>query len=325
MIFINNNSITNPAVNLAIEEYAVRNFDLSEDYVFLYSNENSVICGKNQNVFEEIDYKFCIENNIGAFRRISGGGAVFHDTGNLNFSFFTRYTNKKFNKYADFVKPVIDCLKKNNIDAYLNSRNDIFSGEKKISGNAQFITKDRMLCHGTLLVNSNLGLLRKTLNSDASKYLSKSSKSVKSSVVNISEKIKRIDALEVKNMIKNEIILTSAYFGEYFFSEEEWQDIYELAKNKYNSFEWNYGRSPDFVFLNKKQAGDKYFDIKLEIAEGKIKTAQIFKNGKRDSGIEEILINKKYDLQYLTSMPILKMLPVGFPEGLKKDFIEILF
>ncbi|NLT51023.1 MAG: lipoate--protein ligase [Ignavibacteria bacterium] len=325
MIFINNNSITTPAVNLAIEEYAVRNFDLNEDYVFLYSNENSVICGKNQNVFEEIDYKFCIENNIGAFRRISGGGAVFHDTGNLNFSFLTKYENKKFNKYADFVKPVIDCLKKNNIDVYLNSRNDIFSGEKKISGNAQFVTRDRMLCHGTLLVNSNLVLLRKTLNSDASKYFSKSTKSVKSSVVNISEEIKGIDVLEVKNMIREEIILTSAYFGEYFFSTEEWQDIYELAKKKYNSFEWNYGRSPDFIFENKKLIGDKSFVVKLEIFEGIIKNAQIFKNGKRDSVTEEILINKKYDLQYLTSMPILKMFPAEFPEGLKKDFIKILF
>lgn len=156
MLFIDNKGITDPRINLAIEEYALKNLDINETYLLFYINEPSIIIGKNQNTIEEINTKYVEENGIHIVRRLSGGGAVYHDLGNLNFSFITKDDGDSFHNFLKFTEPVTAALKNLGVNAELSGRNDIVVEGRKISGNAQFSTKGRMFSHGTLLFDSEI-------------------------------------------------------------------------------------------------------------------------------------------------------------------------
>lgn len=156
MLFIDNKGVTDPQINLAIEEYALKNLDINETYLLFYINEPSIIIGKNQNTIEEINTEYVEGNGIKVVRRLSSGGAVYHDLGNLNFSFITKDDGESFHNFRKFTEPVVTALKKLGINAELSGRNDIEVGGRKISGNAQFSTKGRMFSHGTLMLNSEI-------------------------------------------------------------------------------------------------------------------------------------------------------------------------
>lgn len=269
MIFINNNGSFDPAINLAIEEYTVRNLDIQENYCFLYRNKPCIVIGKNQNLYEEVNYKFIYENNIPVYRRISGGGTVYHDENNLNFSFLTKFQSRKFNKYEQFTSPIVGALVGLGVNAYLNERNDIYADGKKISGNAQFTSRNRMISHGTLLFDADLNVLRNSLRANPEKFESKSSKSVKSSVANVKDYIgNSLEIEEFTRIIAKAIADESGYFGEYHFGKREWTEIKKLAEEKYSSFEWNYGRSPAFVFRNRIVSGSESFRTEIMVSNG---------------------------------------------------------
>lgn len=156
MLFIDNKGITDPRINLAIEEYCVKNLDINETYLLFYINEPSIIIGKNQNTVEEINADYVKEKGIHVVRRLSGGGAVYHDLGNLNFSFITKDDGDSFSNFKKFTEPVTKALSKLGVNAELSGRNDILAEGRKISGNAQFATKGRMFSHGTLLFDSEI-------------------------------------------------------------------------------------------------------------------------------------------------------------------------
>ena len=187
MRLIFNNDQTDPAMNLALEEYCVRNLDMSEPYLLLYVNDPSVIIGKHQNALAEINQPFIKENNIPVYRRISGGGAVFHDHGNLNYSFLNRFEPGQMLEFTELTRPILQALQAMGVPAELNDRNDIVADGRKISGTAQFTTVRSMFSHGTLLFDSDLPALRKAL--DAGKYTSRSRgvRSIPSPVANIRE------------------------------------------------------------------------------------------------------------------------------------------
>ena len=153
MLFVDNRGITDPALNLALEEHVLKNIPSHEDFLLFYVNEPSIIIGKNQNTLEEINSAYVKEHNLHVVRRLSGGGAVYHDLGNLNFSFITNDDGRSFHNYRKFTQPVVEALHKLGVSAELTGRNDIQVGERKISGNAQFVTKGRMFSHGTLMLD----------------------------------------------------------------------------------------------------------------------------------------------------------------------------
>lgn len=154
MLFIDNQNITDPRINLAIEEYCVKHLDPEQTYLLFYVNQPSIIIGKNQNTIEEINTKYVEDNGIIVVRRLSGGGAVYHDLGNLNFSFITKDDGDSFHNFKKFTEPVIQALRQLGVEAELSGRNDIVADGRKISGNAQFSTKGRIFSHGTLMLDS---------------------------------------------------------------------------------------------------------------------------------------------------------------------------
>ena len=187
MLFIDNKGITDPAVNLALEEYALKHINTGEDFLLFYINEPSIIIGKNQNTVEEINGAYVKEHGIHVVLRLSCGGAVYHDLGNLNFSFITKDDGQSFHNFRKFTEPVVQALHSLGVDAQLTGRNDIQVGERKFSGNDQFVTKGRMFSHGTLMLASEIENVVSALNVNQDKIKSKGVKSIRCRVANISE------------------------------------------------------------------------------------------------------------------------------------------
>lgn len=274
---IDNKNIHDPAVNLALEEYCVRNLDKSDDYLLFYINEPSVIIGKHQNTLEEINSEFAGKNNIRVIRRISGGGAVYHDTGNLNFSFITKHSQQSIHNFKLFTGPVIKVLRELGINAELNGRNDITVGGRKISGNAQFTDTKSMFSHGTLLFDSNLDDVVKALNVKTDKIESKGIKSIKSRVANIKEFIsENISINEFKERLINSIFKKNNSVPLFQLNDEEWKDVYKLSDSKYKSWDWNYGRSPEYNVRKVNRFGFGQIDARIHVKDGIINEFKIY-------------------------------------------------
>src|SRR5699024_4579045 len=172
-------------INLAIEEYVLNNFGEKDTYLLFYINEPSIIIGKNQNTLEEVNTDYVEENNIKVVRRLSGGGAVYHDEGNLNYSFITKDDGDRFHNFAKFTEPIVKALNSVGVPAELNGRNDLLIEGKKFSGNAQFLTRGRMFSQGTLMFDSEIEHVVSALNVSKEKIESKGIKSIRSRVTNI--------------------------------------------------------------------------------------------------------------------------------------------
>ncbi|MFH1195886.1 MAG: lipoate--protein ligase [bacterium] len=270
MILIENNECTDPFVNLAIEEYVFRNFDVSEGYLFLYINQRSIIIGRNQNPFEEINPEFIYNNDFPIARRISGGGTVYHDFGNLSFSFIREFESNLFNKYREFTQPIIDLLTELGVVCNLDERNNIRIIGKKISGNAQFTSRKKMISHGTLLFDSDLTKLNTVLKCTSESLVSKSTPSIKSEVVNITNYLlTKLDIQEFKVELISKI-LGNKNPEQLIFSSEQWNEINKLADTKYRTWEWTYGETPPFSYSRKIYIGKREINIDIEIVDGMI-------------------------------------------------------
>ena len=248
MFFIDNKGITDPRINLAIEEYALNTMDVEKDsFLLFYINQPSIIIGRNQNTIEEINTDFVEQNGIIPVRRLSGGGAVYHDLGNLNFSFLTKDDGDSFRNFKKFTQPVVDALQKMGVDAELSGRNDILAGGKKISGNAQFSTRGRMFSHGTLMFDTEIDAVVSALKVKKDKIESKGIKSIRSRVTNIVDLLDKPMTIEEFRLA----ILSSIFGGEdkvqyWELTEEDWANIHKLSEERYQKWEWNYGKSPKF-------------------------------------------------------------------------------
>ncbi|RHW59179.1 lipoate--protein ligase [Clostridium botulinum] len=298
------NKSTNPFFNLALEEYLLKNVDIREDYFILWQNEPTIVIGKHQNTLKEINMNFVQDNNINVVRRNSGGGAVYHDLGNINFTFITKYDEKHLLDFKTFTNPVVYSLGKLNVKAELSGRNDILIDGRKISGNSQHIYKDRFLHHGTLLFNSELENLVKALNVDNDKILSKGIESIKSRVTNIKEHVKEdIFMEEFKEiLIENIFIWNKSSLKEYNLTSDHINEIEKLMKEKYMTWQWNYGYSPEFNYRNSKRFQGGKLEVLLNIVEGHINECKIYGDflGLMDvSEIEKRIIRIKYGEEYI--------------------------
>lgn len=277
MKFINNNDITDPTLNLAMEEYVLKNMPKDDSYFLFYVNRPSIIIGKNQNTIEEVNKPYIDAHNIDVVRRISGGGAVYHDEGNLNFSFITDDDGNSFHNFKKFTEPIVEALKSLGVDAEMTGRNDIQVGKAKISGNAMVKVKERMFSHGTLMLNSELSEVQNALKVNPAKIKSKGIKSVRSRVANISEFLEEpIDIDDFKEIILKTIFGEANQVETYQLTDEDWKNIEKLSNEKYRTWDWNYGRNPKYNFEREEKFEKGFVQIKLDVKQGRIEHARIF-------------------------------------------------
>jgi lipoate-protein ligase A len=305
LIFVDNENNSDPRINLAIEEHLVRNVNVGEDILLFYINQPSIIIGRNQNTLEEINFPYMEENQIIVVRRLSGGGAVYHDHGNLNFSFINANGREFLHNFKKFTQPVVNVLNSMGVPAEINGRNDIVVEGRKISGNAQYAIGTKLVSHGTLLYNSDLSKVSEALNVNVEKIESKGIKSVRSRVANISEYISEpMDVLEFRERVKHGI-LAEANNGEYKLTQQDWEEINKISNERYQQWEWNFGRSPKFNIQKTQRFSFGQVDARIEVHNGEIQNVKLFGDflGLRDvADVESKLIGVRYDKNHLESV-----------------------
>ena len=331
MKFIDNQGITDPYINLAIEEYVLNNFGEEDTYLLFYVNNPSIIIGRNQNTIEEINTKYVEDNNIKVVRRLSGGGAVYHDQGNLNFSFITKDDGDSFHNFAKFTDPMVEALNALNVPAALVGRNDLVADGRKISGNAQFTTRGRMFSHGTLMLDSEIEHVVSALNVNAEKIKSKGIKSIRSRVANIveflDEKITMDDFKEhiLKFLFDVEDIKD---VPQYKLTEEDWANIHKISEERYQKWEWNYGKSPTFDIQKTHKFPAGLVDVRMDVSKGTIKDCKIYGDffGVGDVKIiEEKLIGTQYRRQALEDALADIDVPHYLGKISREEFIDLVY
>ncbi|MCL2066006.1 MAG: lipoate--protein ligase [Treponema sp.] len=237
---------TDPSYNLALEQFVFDHLDQSHDYFMLWQNDRSVIIGKNQNTIEEINLPYIKEHNMNVVRRLSGGGAVYHDLGNINFTFITDAVTENPVDFHAFCEPIKKALISFGVPVVFNGRNDMTVNEKKISGNAQYKKNKRVMHHGTLLYDADLEALSKALNVANDKIESKGIKSVKSRVTNIRPYMKTDMPVSVFFEALKNYFISNFNMKKYQLSVNDETEIEKIKDKVYSQWSWNYGASPPY-------------------------------------------------------------------------------
>lgn len=239
--------LTDPYLNIAAEEYFVKN--ATDDICMIWINEKSVIIGKHQNAYGEINYPYVSQNHIPVVRRISGGGAVYHDAGNVNFSFIRKTSKSNPVDFRRFTSVMVHFLQNLGLEVNISKRNSLFIGEQKFSGHAEHIFRDRVLHHGTILWNTDLAALENSLVPSKS-YSSKAMESVRSEVCNLAPLLP--DYKGIQQFTENLVNWLLAYYKDstlYTLQDTDLDAISALAETKYKTWQWNFGYSPAYSFI----------------------------------------------------------------------------
>lgn len=293
------NNDNNAYYNLASEEYLLK-YDkdlLNEDLFLIWQNKNAIIIGNNQNAHSEINQIFTSQNNISILRRISGGGAVYHDDGNINFTFIKRNNRSNF-KFETCLKDILDFFISLGLNASFTGRNDIVINEYKVVGNAVYFYKNDYLLHGCILFDTNLSILSNALNVDKSKLKSKGIESVKSRVTNI----KNLYNIETEKFIEKMII----YFENKYNTKCEFLDfrkidkVNEIKLSKFDSYEYNFGKTYDFNYTNKIKIPSGLLQVDLQLENTKIKNIEFYTDSLfafNFKDLKKFFINVNYDIK----------------------------
>jgi len=261
---------TNPYFNLAIEEILLKN--RKEEYLILGINSPSLIIGKHQSPHIEINTRFVYENKIPVLRRISGGGTVYHDPGNLNFTFILKSETGKQVDFRKYSQPVIDFLASEGVDARFEGKNDLKVGGLKISGNAEHVHRNWVLHHGTLLFSTSLDMLRNSLRKDTSCYTSRAVGSNPSSVTNLNRMMPQYkDISELRKVMMDYFLRNLPDAQKYELSHTETDEAAELADSKYRTWEWNWAYGPEYHFFKQFEYSGKPASCRLYVTEGTIR------------------------------------------------------
>lgn len=261
--------------NIASEEYILRDF--SEDVFLLYINEPSIIVGKHQNTLAEINLDWVDSHRIPVVRRLTGGGAVFHDPGNLNFSFLMQDGDEQSRGFERYTKPILEVLHDLGIAARLEGRNDLTIDGRKFSGNAKTFIHGKTLQHGTILFASKIGDLSEALKAREHKFADKAVKSIRARVTNVSEHLLQpMELIEFVELVRSKVHSLYPEIREYQFSEKDKAAIEQLVKDKYATWEWNFGKSPRYNLAHEFRCKAGLIEIYLQVIKGIIEEVSIF-------------------------------------------------
>lgn len=263
---------TDAYFNLASEEYLLKHTD--EDIFYLWRNDNAIIVGTNQNTLSEINVEYVKEKEIKVVRRLTGGGAVYHDLGNINYTFIEN-SKKSFNDFRGFCEPITKALNELGVKAEFSGRNDMTIDGKKFSGTAQCKYKNRVMHHGTLLFSSKKSDISGALKPRDIKFTGKSVKSVASRITNISEHLESpMDVLEFRDRIMR--LVAGGLDNITVFDAIEEEKIKKLREEKYSTWEWNYGQSPKFSMTKEGRFTGGTLEVTLDVQKGCIENIRIY-------------------------------------------------
>ncbi len=268
------NKRTDPCFNLAMEEYLLKQSD--KEYFILYRNDPCIVVGKHQNTLAEINLEYIMDKQVTIARRLSGGGAVYHDRGNLNFTFIRNGKKGKMINFRMFTQPILEVLWSLGLPARFEGKNNLTLYGRKISGNAEHVFKNRVMHHGTLLFESSLEDLTTSLRTGPSEYLDRAVQSVRSQVTNITEHLgKHMNMDDFARMILDHIMKTYREAQPYTLKPEESEAIHALEREKYSTWKWNFGYSPDYELKREIKQEGKRLNTRLLVQKGYIGRMEI--------------------------------------------------
>jgi lipoate-protein ligase A len=284
------NPCTDPYFNLALEEYFLKHVPGVDDLVIFWRNSPTVVIGRNQNTAAEINQPFIVDRRIQVVRRLSGGGAVYHDLGNLNFTFITATPVNSHDRFSHFTVPVIRALTTLGIRAEFSGRNDLTIDGQKFSGNAQYLHRGRLLHHGTILFDTDLSVLAQALAGSDTKYSAPAVPSVRSRVTTIRPWLKQSIALtEFEDILLQAVFQhAGANYCKYELSPADRQSIEALARSRYQKSAWNYGTVPPYTFANKQKFTGGTVQVLLHVQNEIIQHCKIYGDFFADGDLREL-------------------------------------
>ena len=304
MYFVDNSNNYDASLNIALETYLVENRLVDEPILLFYINDPSIIVGRNQNTIEEVNQAYVEEKGIRVVRRMSGGGAVYHDRGNFSFCFI-KDDDGFFRDFASFTQPVIEALHKMGAKgAELKGRNDLLIDDKKFSGNAMYAKNGRMTAHGTILFDADLDEVTKALKPRKEKFESKGIKSVRSRVTNIkpyvSPEYQKLTTEEFRDLLLLEIfgVKSRDQVKELKLTEADWAKVREIQAERFGNWDWNYGQSPAFAIQMSQKFPFGFVDFRFNVEQGVIKEVKVYGDffGLGDiSDVEDALVGVRFE------------------------------
>jgi lipoate-protein ligase A len=334
MIFVPND-LRDPRVNLAIETFLLQEMAIDEPILLFYINEPSIIIGRNQNTIEEINKEYVDEKGIHVVRRFSGGGAVYHDEGNLNFSFIMPDDGNSFRDFEKVTKPIIQALHDMGVEgAQLKGRNDLVINDMKFSGNAMYATNGRMFAHGTIMFDSDVNEVVNSLKVRKDKIESKGIKSIRSRVTNIKPFLPNENQEMTTEEFSQEVLLK--IFGvnsveaikTYTLTDNDWEKVKAISEKYYANWDWNYGKSPAFDIERRKRFPIGSIEVRLNVAEGKITDAKIYGDffGLGEvKDVEDALVGTKYEKNALKEVVDTIDVKKYFGNSETNDLFELIY
>ncbi len=326
MLFIISESNYAP-YNIATEEYILRS--IPEDVFLLYINAASIIVGKHQNTISEINREYVQEHKIPVVRRLTGGGAVFHDLGNLNFSFIVKDEKDKALTFQKYTAPILDALNSLGVKAYLEGRNDLLIDGMKFSGNAKALVLGRILQHGTILFDSKIEALSKALKANPLKFRDKAVKSVRSRVTTVNQHLPKAMLMqEFIQLIQAQVKKIYPQAIHYSFTDEQKKQIQDLCESKYELWSWNYSQSPAYSKHRGIRTNAGTIEVYFEVKKGKISGIRFYGDyfGSEDSvELENTLIGTLHNEESLREILKQSKLEKYFGEVEVDDIVQMMF